>query len=139
LLLVGLVTVAATALLRVARAEDERGSAVRRLAASDALSLGVVILAGYGALATSQNGGNGFTFPISALVPALAVLALRIHRRARAPAVAIVALVAGFNLLANLNLSAGLSANRTVSVPAFGALPWANGVPKAVGAIRGQV
>jgi hypothetical protein len=139
LFLAGLVAVAATALLRVARAGDERRSTVKRLAASDALSLGIVIAAGYAALATSRNGGNGFTFPISALVPALAVLALRIDRRAAAPAVAVVALVTGFNVLANLNLSAGMSATRSVSVPGFGALPYANGVPKAVGTIREQV
>jgi hypothetical protein len=64
---------------------------------------------------------------------------VRIHHRAAAPAVAVVALVTGFNLLANLNLSAGMSATRTVSVPGFGALPYANGVPKAVGTIREQV
>jgi hypothetical protein len=139
LLLAGLVAAAAAAFRLVARAGGERDSTTKRLAASDALSLGIVIVAGYAALATSRNGGNGFTFPISALVPALAVLALRIHRRAAAPVVAIVALVAAFNLLANLNLSAGMSATRTVSVPGLGALPYANGVPKAVGTIREQV
>jgi hypothetical protein len=138
LLILGLLTVAVTAVLRVIHTPD-RKAALKKLAASDALSVAIVIAAGYAALTTSQNGGNGFTFPIAVLIPALAVLALRLYPVAVVPAVAVVAVVAGFNVLANQNVSATMSRARWTSVPGFGALPYANGVPHAVGAIRAQV
>jgi 4-amino-4-deoxy-L-arabinose transferase-like glycosyltransferase len=138
LMLAGLLALVAAAAQRVGGAEDRR-AALGRLAASDAFSVGIVVVAGYAALTTSQNGGNGFTFPIAALIPSLAVLSIRLFPRAAAPAIAAVAVVSCLNIVSNLNLSSAASASRTVSVPGFGALPYANGVPKAVGTIREQV
>jgi hypothetical protein len=138
LLLIGLATVGVVTVRRVIGAPD-RAEALRRLARSDALSVAIVLLAGYAALASSQNVGNGFTYPIAALVPALAILALRLFPRAVLPTVAVLAVVVGFNLLSNLNLWAQASRTREVPVPGFGDLAFANGVPNAVDAIREQV
>jgi hypothetical protein len=134
----GLAAIAFAVVRRLVRAQD-RTAILKRLAASDVLSMAIIVAAGYAGLASSQNSGNGFTFPIAVLVPTLAIVALRLYPRAILPTVAVVALLAGFNVLSNLNVWAAASRNRTVSVPGFGSLPYANGVPHAVSAIREQV
>ena len=47
--------------------------------------------------------------------------------------------MAGFNVLSNMSVWADASRQRTVDVPGFGSLSYANGVPSAVSAIRAQV
>src|SRR5680860_708035 len=94
---------------------------------------------GYVALTSSQNGGNGFTFPLAVLLPPLAVLALRRFRVATAPTVVAVAAIAALNLAATSTLWDDVAKPRLVGVPGFGELPWVNGTPHAIAAIRAQV
>lgn len=138
LIFVGLLALACVAVRRVREAEDRR-SALLALAGSDAVAVGVVFAAGYVALTSSQNGGNGFTFPLAMLLPPLAVLALRRFPVATIPATVAVALIALLNLAATSTLWDGLAEPRRVEVPGFGELPWVNGTPHAVAAIRVQV
>jgi Dolichyl-phosphate-mannose-protein mannosyltransferase len=138
LMLAGLVAVAVATIKRVVEADDRR-TTLAKLARSDALGVAIVFAAGYAALMSSQNGGNGFTFPLTVLLPPLAVLALSVYRVAVVPAVAALAAIAALNVAATSDIWEGLSRNRLVSVPGFGALPWLNGVPHAVGGIRVQV
>jgi HPP family/Dolichyl-phosphate-mannose-protein mannosyltransferase len=138
LVLIGLVALAVVAMRRVRDSEDRRETALR-LAASDAFAIGFVFAAGFAALMTSQNGGNGFSLPISMLLPPLAVLALRYYRLAVAPVAALVVAVAALNLAATSSLWRSLAEPRFVSVPGFDSKPWVNGIPRPVDAIRAQV
>lgn len=138
LVFAGLVALAYLAVRRVADSEDRR-SALISLAASDAVAVGVVFAAGYVALTSSQNGGNGFTFPIAMLLPPLAVVALRRFPVAAIPATAAVAVIALINLAATSTLWDDVAKPRLVEVPGFGALPWINGTPHSIAAIRVQV
>lgn len=138
LVIIGLVAVAASAIRRVLNSDDRR-VALAALARTDALSVSIVFAAGYVALTSSRNGGEGFTFPLTVLLPPLAILALRRFRSAVAPAVALLAMIAALNVAATSDLSDGLARTRLVAVPGFGVLPWLSGVPHAVGAIRVQV
>jgi 4-amino-4-deoxy-L-arabinose transferase-like glycosyltransferase len=138
LILLALLVVAATAIRRIIRAEDRRGAAIELLG-SDAFSVAIVVACSYVALTSSRNGGEGFTIPIAVLLPPLSVIALR-HLRAAVvvPSLAILALVVGLNVASNTDLSESLAKRRFVSVPAFGSLPWINGTPQVVRAIREQ-
>jgi hypothetical protein len=138
LVFVALVAIAVVVVRRLLDSGERRGG-LERLAGSDAFSVFLVIAAGYAALTSSQNGGNGFTLPISVLLPPLAVIALRRFRAATVPVVALLGLITALNLVAYSNLSDDFSKPRLVEVPAFGQLPWVNGVPHTVGAIRVQV
>lgn len=138
LVFVGLVALGYLAVRRVVDAEDRRAALVS-LAAGDAVAVAIVFAAGYLALTSSQNGGNGFTFPIAMLLPPLAVLALRRFPRATLPATAIVAAIALINLAATSTLWDDVAKPRLVDVPGFGALPWINGTPHSIAAIRVQV
>jgi Dolichyl-phosphate-mannose-protein mannosyltransferase len=138
MVLAGLLVLAVVALRRVLAA-DNRRLALLRVVGSDAFAVAIVVVAGFAALMTSQNGGNGFTFPLSVLLPPLAVAALRYLRAAFVPVAVLAIVVAGLNLAATSNLWDGLSRERTVEVPAFGYQPWLSGAPRAVGAIRVQV
>jgi hypothetical protein len=137
LVVVGLIALAVAAAQRLGAAEDRRAEALRLLG-SNAVALFIVAAAGFGALMSSQNGGNGFTFPVAVLLPTLAVVALRFYRRAIIPVTVAVLAVAAINLLANSNVSDGISEPRLVEVPAFGELPWISGEPHAVGNVRQQ-
>jgi hypothetical protein len=138
LILLALLVVAAVAIRRVARAEDRRAAAIA-LAGSDTFSVAVVVVCCYVALTSSRNGGEGFTIPVAVLLPPLAVIALRHLRTAVVVSSLIVlGLVVGLNIAANTDLSESLAKRRFVSVPAFGSLPWINGTPQVVGAIREQ-
>lgn len=138
LVLAGLVALAVVAVRRVLAAEDRRAELLR-LAASDAFAVGFVFAAGWAALMTSRNTGDGFTLPISMLLPPLAVLALRYHRLAVAPVAALVAAIAALNLASTSSLWKGLAEQRNVSVPGFGQQPWINGTPHPLAAIRVQL
>jgi len=138
LVLLGLAALLVLAVRRVSTADDRLG-ALRRLLATDAFAVGVVIAAGVAALMSSQNGGNGFTFPISVLLPPLAVAALPRFRVAAIPVVTALLLIAGLNVAATSNLWDDLSRPRLVEVPLFGYQPWLNGTPHAVDNIRYQV
>src|SRR5680860_708036 len=69
----------------------------------------------------------------------LAVLALRRFRVATAPTVVAVAAIAALNLAATSTLWDDVAKPRLVGVPGFGELPWVNGTPHAIAAIRAQV
>jgi hypothetical protein len=88
---------------------------------------------------TSRNGGNGFSLPISMLLPPLAVVALRHYRAAVIPAVAALVALAVLNVTATSSLWDGLAKPHVVSVPGFGQQAWLNGTPRPVGALRAQV
>jgi hypothetical protein len=137
LLVAGLVAVAVAAVRRVRRAPDRR-AALLRIGASDPLSVAIVLLAGYAALASTQNEGIGFTFPLTTLSPALAVVALRLHPAAAMPALALLAAVACLNVVSHLGLSADTTRMRKVAVPGLGTVPYVGGVPPAVRHIRRQ-
>lgn len=138
LVFAGLLALAYVAVRRVHDAEDRR-AAVVSLAASDAVAVGVVFAAGYVALTSSQNGGNGFTFPIAILLPPLAVLALRRFPVAAIPATVAVGAIALLNLAATSTIWDDVAKPRLIEVPGFGALPWIDGTPHALSAIRVQV
>lgn len=138
LVTIAFVALAVVAVRRVLAAEDRR-EAVLRLVASDAVAVGVVIAAGFAALMTSQNGGNGFTLPIAMLMPPLAVVALRFYRAAALPVAALLAAIGVLNLAATSNLWQDLAKFRSVEVPGFDYQAWLNGTPRSVGAIRAQI
>lgn len=138
LMFVGLLAVAAVAVKRLLDSGDRREELVR-LAGTDTLSVFIVFAAGYAALTSSQNGGDGFTFPISVLLPPLAVIALRLFRLAIAPVLALLGVITALNVAASSDIWDGVSKSRPVEVPGFGEMPWTNGTPHAVGAIRVQV
>jgi 4-amino-4-deoxy-L-arabinose transferase-like glycosyltransferase len=137
-LLAGLVAVAVSLVGRL-REAAERGAYLRRLAATDALTVAIVVVAGYGALWTSRNGGFGFTLPIALLIPTLSVLALRLYPRATAPTLVAVAALVVVTVVANLNLSDATTRTRTIDVPGLGAVAYAGGVAPAVASTRVQV
>lgn len=138
LVFAGLLAIAFVAARRL-RDSDDRRAELMRLAGSDAFAILVVVAAGYAALTSSQNGGNGFTLPLSVLLPSLAVLSLRFFRVAVAPVVALLAAIAVVNLAATSTIWDSVSTPRTVAIPGFGQLPWIGGIPHTVGAIRVQV
>jgi len=137
LVVAGLLACAVGVVQRLRKAEDRKAEALRILG-SDAVALFIVAGAGFGALMSSQNGGNGFTFPVAVLLPTLALVALRRYRKAIVPVTVLVVAIAAVNLLANSNISDGISEPRLVEVPAFGELPWISGEPHAVGNVRQQ-
>ncbi len=137
-LLVGLLTVAVVAVRRTLRSPDRRAT-VLRLASTDAMSVLIVFAAGFAALTSSRNGGSGFTLPIAVLIPAMAILALRVYPGAIRPVVTILVAIAAFNALAYSTVWSAASAERNVSVPGFDELPVAYGIPKAVFGIRLQI
>lgn len=138
LVFAGLLAIAVITVQRVRNSPDRR-AALLRLAGSDAFAILIVVGAGYAALTSSQNGGNGFTLPLSVLLPSLAVLSLRFFRVAVAPVVALMAVIAAVNLAATSTIWDSVSKPRSVTVPGFGQLPWIGGIPHTVGAIRVQV
>lgn len=138
LIAVGLLVLAVLAVRRVLGADDRR-AALLRLTASDAAMVALVVIAGYAALMSSQNGGNGFTYPLAVLLPPLAVIALRQIRVAAAILVAIlVILISAVSVAANTNLWEDLSRPRLVALPAVDPQPWISGLPHAVSAVRDQ-
>lgn len=138
-LLLGLIVLAVVAVGRVRSAPDRKAE-LTRLAASDTFSVAFVLLYCYLVLTSSRNGGEGFTIPVAALLPPLAVVSLRyLSRPVVTASVTFLAAVTLLNVLSNSNVSNSLAKMRTVSVPAFGSLPWINGVPHAVSAMRTQL
>lgn len=140
LLILAALVVLAVAAVRSVRAAPDRRREIVRLLSTDAFSVALVIGSCFVALTSSRNGGEGFTVPISLLIPPFAVLALRhVGRRAAIAAIAATLAITALNLVANSNVSDSLARKRTVDVPAFGELAWINGTPLAVSAVRGQV
>lgn len=139
LIVLGLLYLGYLALRRIVLAENRREELLK-LVAGDAFLVAVVFVTGYGALMTSQNGGNGFTYPLTVLLPPLAVIALRhLKRPAVAAVVALTGIVAALNLVANSNVSDGLSRMRFIDLPVLGGQPWIGGVPHAIAALRVQI
>jgi 4-amino-4-deoxy-L-arabinose transferase-like glycosyltransferase len=138
LLLIALVALAIVAVRRVV-ASQNRGREVRRLASSDVFAVALVFVAGFAALMTSRNGGNGFSLPISMLLPPLGVVALRYWRAATVPFATLLVLVAVLNVAATSSLWESLAKPHFVSLPVFGEQPWLNGIPRTVDAVRVQV
>lgn len=138
LLLIALVALGVLAIQRVITAENRRGE-LFRLLGSDPMAIGIVFVAGFAALMTSQNGGNGFTLPLSMLLPPLGIVALRYFRVAVLPVATLLVLLATLNIAATSSLWNGLAGPHLVSVPAFGEQPWLNGIPRTVEAVRVQV
>ncbi|HZK15635.1 MAG TPA: hypothetical protein VFC52_03495 [Solirubrobacterales bacterium] len=139
LIALGLLYLAYLGVRRVIVSTDRR-AALLRLAGSEPLLVAIIFVTGYGALMTSQNGGNGFTYPLTALLPPLAVIALRhLKQPAVTAAVTLTGAVAALNLVANSNVSDGLSRMRFVDLPVLGGQPWIGGVPHAIAALRVQI
>jgi 4-amino-4-deoxy-L-arabinose transferase-like glycosyltransferase len=137
LVVIGIVACAVAVVQRLREAEDRKAEALRILG-SPAVALFIVAAAGFGALMSSQNGGNGFTFPVAMLLPPRAVVALRRYRAAVIPATVAVVAIGAVNLLANSNISDSISEPRLVEVPGFGEMRWISGEPNAVGNVRQQ-
>jgi hypothetical protein len=139
LLVIGLLAGAIVLVQRLRQADDRRSEATRILS-SDAVAVLVVFVLGFGALMTSRNGGNGFTFPLAMLLPALAVVCLRGARRAIViPVVVAVAAIGLLNVVASTDLSEEVSDTELVELPLYGHVPWVDGTPNAVDAMRVQV
>jgi len=138
LILLALIAVSTVSIRRLVQAEDRRLVAIELLG-SDAFSVAIVVVCCYLALTSSRNGGEGFTLPVAVLLPPLAVIALRyLPTAAIVTSLMVLALVVGLNVASNTDLWSSLATRRFVSVPAFGSLPWINGTPQAVSAIREQ-
>lgn len=135
---VGLLAIAFVAARRVVDSGNRRAELLR-IASSDTFAVFIVVAAGYAALTSSQNGGDGFTYPVSVLLLPLSVVALRLFRVAVVPVVALLSIVTALNIAASSDLWDGVSKTRLAEVPGFGELPWVAGTPHAVGAIRVQV
>lgn len=137
--LLGLLVVAVVAFRRV-RAAPDRPAALTALVGSDAFSVAFVFVCCYVALSSTRNVGEGFTLPVVALLPPLAVISLRhLSRRVVVPALLFIAAATTLNVLSNSGISESLARARSVEVPGFGTVDWTNGVPHAVGAIRAQL
>ena len=130
----------AVATVRRLRERDRGKSNLIQIGKSDAFGVAVVFICGYAGLMTSQNGGNGFTIPISILLPPLAVVALKCFPKAVTPAVAIAAVVCVLNLVSTATIWAYAAHTRTLSIPGFAEpFPVTKGIPKAVFGFRLQV
>jgi 4-amino-4-deoxy-L-arabinose transferase-like glycosyltransferase len=138
LIFFGLIAGGVLLALRLRDSEDKRAE-LWRLAGSGPVGVFLICAAGFAALMTSQNGGNGFTYPIAMLLPPLAVVVLRYSRAAAAVAAVLVVAIAGINLLATSALWDEASETRLVAVPLLDELPWINGDAQAPAAIRAQV
>lgn len=134
----GLVALGVVLVLRLKDSDDRRGELWNILGA-DALAVFLVAAAGFAALMTSQNGGNGFSYPIAMLLPPLAVVPLRRFPAATIPAAALVAAIAVVNIAAHSAASDSWARVRNVAVPLLGELPWVSGEEHAVSAVRVQV
>jgi hypothetical protein len=109
------------------------------IAATDAAGVCLIFIAGFAALMTSRNGGDGFTIPISVLLPTIAALALKRFPRAVVPVVGLTAMICLFNLLSTSTILSAFSKARLVDIPTLKLKqPWAKGAPTAVLAIREQ-
>jgi hypothetical protein len=137
MILLGLLALLVEAVRRLVASED-RPHFLLKLAGSDVFGVSVVFIAGYAALMSSQNGGNGFTFPVAMLLPPVAIVALRYFRLATIPAVALLAAISVLNIAATSNIWDGLSRKHLVETPVLGWLPWTDGIPHAVEGIREQ-
>jgi hypothetical protein len=138
LVFVGLAVGAGLIVRRLWNSED-RLRKLWRILGSDPIAVFLVFAAGYAALMSSQNGGNGFTYPVAMLLPPLAVVSLRRFRAAAIPAAIAVALIGILNLVATSGFWEKAGEPHLVKVPVFGELPWVNGEAHAVSAIREQV
>lgn len=138
LIFLGLVALAILLVLRLKDSEDRRAE-LWRVLGSDVLAVFLVVAAGFAALMTSQNGGNGFSYPIAMLLPPVAVVALRRFRAASIVVAVLVAAIAVVNLTAHSPVSDATARVRNVAVPLLGELPWVNGEEHAVSAVRVQV
>jgi 4-amino-4-deoxy-L-arabinose transferase-like glycosyltransferase len=121
------------------RNSDTRRLELWGIAGSGPIAVFVVFISGYAALMTSDNAGNGFTYPIAMLLPPLAVVALRHFRAAALPVAVLVGAIGIINLVSTSGLWEDAGKPRLVEVPVFGHLPWVNGEAHAVAAIREQV
>ncbi|HYH53486.1 MAG TPA: glycosyltransferase family 39 protein [Solirubrobacterales bacterium] len=138
LVVVGL-AVGAFLLGRRLHGSDDRRGELWRLAGSGPIAVSVIFIAGYAALMSSTNAGNGFTYPLAMLLPPLAVVSLRYFRAATIPVAVLVGAIALVNLAATSSLWDDVSKTRLVAVPFFGELPWVTGEAHAVAGIREQV
>lgn len=121
------------------RPEKGRREALRRIVASDAFGVCLVFIVGYGALMSSRNGGDGFTIPLTVLLPTIGVVALRRFPRATIPTVAVVSIVAIFNVVSTATIWKWAAQGRYTSVPLLAEnIPITKGQPKAVFASRIQ-
>jgi hypothetical protein len=136
--LVALLALSVALVIRLRRSSERRAD-LGRIAASDAAGVCLVFIAGFAALMTSRNGGDGFTIPISVLLPTIATLALRRFPKAIAPVVGLTLLICAFNVLSTSDIFGAASRTRLIDIPLLKPRqPWAKGAPAAVLAIREQ-
>lgn len=139
IVLVALVALVVVTLRRL-RERDTRRSELIRIGNSDAFGVALVFICGYAGLMTSQNGGDGFTIPISVLLPPLAVLVLKRFPAVTKPAIAVVGVVCAVNLVSTATIWAYAAHTRMLSLPGFAEpFPVTKGMPKAVFGLRAQV
>jgi 4-amino-4-deoxy-L-arabinose transferase-like glycosyltransferase len=138
LIFAGLVALGVLLFVRL-RDSDDRRTELGRILGSNALAVFLVAAAGFAGLMTSQNGGNGFSYPIAILLSPLAVVALRRFQAATIPVALLVVAIAVVNIVAHSTVSDEMARARNVAVPLLGELPWVNGEEHAVSAVRVQV
>jgi hypothetical protein len=140
LLILAALTALSVVVVKQLAPRDTRSERLRSLAASDAMIPALVVVLGYVALMSSRNGGNGFTIPLSVLLPPLAVLALRRFPAATLPALAAFVLIAALNTVSTATVWSAASHTRSISIPGFSnSFPVTKGVPKSVFALRAQI
>jgi hypothetical protein len=136
--LVALIALAVVAVRQLCQSTDRRAT-LERIASSDAFGVCVVFAIGYGALMSSQNGGDGFTIPLAVLLPSIGVVALRRFPSATVPTVAVVTVIALVNVVSTSTFWNWASETHNVKIPGLAEnLPVTKGEPKAVFAIRAQ-
>jgi hypothetical protein len=123
--------------LAALRNKEGRKATFLRIAASDSASVVFVFILGFAALMTTRNAGDGFTVPISVLLPTIAVIGLK-HRPALiAPAGAVVIVICLFNALSFATVWTWASAKVQVNLPGFRLpQPIIKGAPNPVFEIR---
>jgi hypothetical protein len=123
---------------RLSKSRDRRATFLR-IAASDSASVVLVFVFGFAALMSSRNVGDGFTIPITVLLPSIAAICLKQRHALVAPAASVVIGLSLFNVLSLATVWSWSSSTVEVTLPGFpNPLPIIKGAPKPVFEIRKQ-
>jgi 4-amino-4-deoxy-L-arabinose transferase-like glycosyltransferase len=123
----------------VLRKREGRKERVLRIAAGDSMSVVLTFVLGFGALMTTRNAGDGFSIPISVLLPTIGVIVLKHRPALTVPAVVAVLGLGIFTTLSQQSVWTWASATVQVDLPGFRLpLPVIKGAPNPVVESRKQ-